>query len=294
MNRTEVWRLLGIADPATIRAQAAFQSPASPWRGVRLSRVSLIAADARCTPCLFLTPPTEPPWRAGAIAVHQHNNEFHLGKSEPAGRAGNPGLAYGLALARLGLPTLIPDLSGFEERRGAFHSDADFEQSHAWHLATLGKSLQGAHLEDLAMATAWLSENPEITGDLGIVGHSLGGQTAFFALAADRRLRAGVISCGIGTIGSFEAMHVLHNPAWYLPGLAAAGDVPAVAAAIRDQPVFAIAGRNDSLFPFWGVQEVVRAMSGAPVDFRAWDGGHEFPPALQEESLRWLRDTLNP
>lgn len=41
----------------------------------------------------------------------------HLGKSEPAGMAGNPDMAYGLALAKTGVTTLIPDLQGFEERR---------------------------------------------------------------------------------------------------------------------------------------------------------------------------------
>jgi len=34
------------------------------------------------------------------LCLHQHNGEFHLGKSEPAGLAGNPEQHYALELAR--------------------------------------------------------------------------------------------------------------------------------------------------------------------------------------------------
>src|SRR5262245_16420641 len=50
---------------------------------------------------------------AGILAVHQHNGEYHLGKCEPAGIAGNPDLAYGVELCRRGHVIIVPDLDGF-------------------------------------------------------------------------------------------------------------------------------------------------------------------------------------
>jgi dienelactone hydrolase len=284
--------LLGVPPAASVRPQTFIVGPVSPWRGVFSRRVLLVTDDAEAVPCLYLTPTEEGPWSAGAVAVHQHNHDFPIGKSEPAGRAGNPGLAYGLALARLGVATIIPDLLGFEERRGPYASDAEFEQQTAWSLVADGKSLQGRHAQDAALATSWLSGGGKVDGPIGIVGHSLGGQVALFSLAYDRRLSAGVISCGLGTLASFRAMHVLHNPAWHVPGLAAAGDVPGVASLIRSRPVFAVAGTSDPLFPSWGVREVAGALGKAPVDLRFFDGGHGFPAELQNESLRWLAHVL--
>ncbi|MCA9055847.1 MAG: hypothetical protein KDA75_18560, partial [Planctomycetaceae bacterium] len=45
----------------------------------------------------------------GICVWHQHNGEWHLGKSEPAGLAGNPMHHTGVALARLGYVVLCPD-----------------------------------------------------------------------------------------------------------------------------------------------------------------------------------------
>ncbi len=52
------------------------------------------------------------------IAVwHQHAGEYDLGKSEPAGLAGNPMHQTGAALAKLGYVVLCPDALCFEERQ---------------------------------------------------------------------------------------------------------------------------------------------------------------------------------
>jgi dienelactone hydrolase len=54
---------------------------------------------------------------AAVLVHHQHNSEWHLGKSEVAGLAGYPLRACGPALARAGLVVLAPDAVGFEDRR---------------------------------------------------------------------------------------------------------------------------------------------------------------------------------
>ena len=52
----------------------------------------------------------------GICIWHQHAGQWHLGKSEPAGLAGNEMHHTGAALAREGYVVLCPDALGFEER----------------------------------------------------------------------------------------------------------------------------------------------------------------------------------
>ena len=53
----------------------------------------------------------------GVVVWHQHNGEYHIGKSEPAGMAGSPMHHTGVALAKEGYVVLCPDALCFEERQ---------------------------------------------------------------------------------------------------------------------------------------------------------------------------------
>lgn len=285
MDRSGVRRLLGI-DPARIRVVDAEISAPEPWEGISRSRVVLRASDGHTIPCLLL----EPEHRSmplPVVAVHQHNGEFHLGKSEPAGMAGNPDMAYGLALAQAGVTTLVPDLHGFEERRDPSGDGARDERFHAWNLIAHGSTLQGTHVTDVCVAIDWILQHTG-AGSCGVIGHSLGGQVGFFSMACDERIVAGVLNCGVGTVASFEAAGILHNPAWYLPGIATLGDSPAVARAFHQQRVLLVAGRDDLLFPISGVDDVVAAFAPGIADHEFFDGGHELPPTMLSVEVDWL------
>jgi len=66
-----------------------------------VEQVVSYTGDEGDVPALLLVP--EHPCGAGVVALHQHNSQWHLGKSEVAGLAGEPLLA--------------PDAVGFEDRR---------------------------------------------------------------------------------------------------------------------------------------------------------------------------------
>jgi dienelactone hydrolase len=139
----------------------------------------------------------------------------------------------------------------------------------------------------LPTVASWMTEtNPAGVGP-GIIGHSLGGQVALFALAVDTRLTAGVVSCGLGTLRSFEAARIRHNPAWFVPGLAAAGDVGLVASAV-DRPILVAAGTDDALFPLDGVQHVLDAFRPGVVTAELFTGGHAMPPHVTAAAVRHL------
>ena len=290
MDRSGVRRLLGI-EPTRIRIVDAETSTPEPWQRISRSRVVLRASDGHTIPCLLLEPEhlaTPLP----VVALHQHNAEFHLGKSEPAGVAGNPNLAYGLALAKAGVTALIPDLHGFEERRDPPGDGQAAERFHAWNLIARGTTLLGAHVADVSLAIDWILQHTG-AGSCGVIGHSLGGQVGFFSMACDERIVAGVLNCGVGTVASFETAGILHNPAWYPPGIVALGDSPAVAEAFHQQRVLLVAGRADPLFPLPGVDEVVAALAPGIADHELFAGGHELPDQMLTHEVEWLIRELN-
>lgn len=293
-SREQIRSLLHVGNPGAVRPIRVLVEDREAWSSVWRQRVVLVAPDGHEVPCYFLTPSQAAPWGAAVIAVHQHNGEFELGKSEAVGLVGSSDMAYGLELAKAGFPVLAPDLCGFEERMPLKIDPARGEQLDAWAHITKGETLLGLHVADIALATSWLEDNADVVGPIGIIGHSLGGQVAFFGLAVDPRLRAGVISCGVGTLESFETNSILHSPAWYVPGLRAAGDSPVVAHAVLGQKVMVVAGREDPIFPFAGVQSVASSFESELCEFVPFDGGHEFPSHNRKAALEWLGEALRP
>lgn len=182
----------------------------------------------------------------------------------------------------------MPDLLGFEDRRRAWTDDtAADERLDALFRVANGSSLQAKHTADIATVTSWMTETDPTGAGPGIIGHSLGGQVALFALAVDPRLTSGVVSCGLGTLASFEAARIRHNPAWFVPGLAAAGDVALVASAV-DKPVLVASGTDDALFPLDGVHRVLDAFRPDVVTAEVFPGGHAMPPHVTAAAVRHL------
>lgn len=210
-------------------------------------------------PCLLLRPKVEGPVPA-VVAIHQHNDEHHLGKSEPAGLSGDPHAAYGLALAKQGFLVAVPDLLGFESRGSAHgRTGRELELFYALNAVANGNSLHGTHVSDVLAVVNYLETYEEITGNVAITGHSLGGQIGLLTLAVAPNVTVGVISAGLTTIAACNRADVLHNAGWYVPGLAAAGDYPAIAAMITEKKVLSIAATADEHFPADGTQEVLNA-----------------------------------
>ncbi len=80
----------------------------------------MVEAGEQVSAWLLMPQGIVPPegWPA-LLAIHQHAGQYDLGKSEPAGLAGNSMYAYGQELCRRGYLVLCPDLLCFEERRTA-------------------------------------------------------------------------------------------------------------------------------------------------------------------------------
>lgn len=252
----------------------------------------ILTAGTRLIPMYLLLPNINGP-RPTVLAHHQHNGEYHLGKSEPAGIAGDSNMHYARLLAEHGYVVATWDAVGFEERNNAL-----FGRAHEQFLGTRclveGSCLQREYTLDAMYVTDYLLTRSEVRANsIATIGHSLGGQNVLFTLCADHRVRVGVSSCGIGTIKSFIEEGIQHNIGWYVPGLLKMGDTLALAPLLKGKSLFMSQGLHDPIFPTRGVQAFADVASVyTQVELRFFDGGHSFPEDARIAALRFLNDNL--
>lgn len=229
------------------------------------------------------------------LCLHQHNREYHLGKSEPAGLSGNPEQFYALELAKRGYVTLAPDTLCFEERQHLRLRGMEYERFEATRRLTEGSCLQAKLLWDLTRALDYLLTRREVDPRrIGCLGHSLGGQETLFLPAVDRRVAVGVSSCGFSSYRAVFDAAILHNFALYVPGLARYGDLDRVLGLVAPRPFLVLAGGQDPLFPLEGVQATVREARRAyrrsrdRLRLEVFPVGHGFAPPMREAAYAWF------
>jgi dienelactone hydrolase len=278
----------GLTQRAAVNAVLIERVECGSYRRDRL----LLTAGERMIPLYLLLPRADGP-RPAILAHHQHNGEYHLGKSEPAGIAGNPEMHYARRLAERGYVVAAWDALGFEERHNPL-----FGRLHEQFLGTRalaeGACLQREYTLDAMYVADYLLSRPEADPErLGTIGHSLGGQNVLFNLLVDSRVRAGVSSCGIATVRCFLEESVQHNLAWYVPGILKLGDTPGLAPLLAGKALFISQGSRDPIFPLRGVEMfTAAARPHAAVELRVFDGGHSFPEAAQDAAYAFLDQHL--
>ncbi|GCE25019.1 hypothetical protein KDA_05030 [Dictyobacter alpinus] len=247
---------------------------------------------------------------AAVVCIHQHNSEFHIGKSEPVGLAGNPDVFYARDLCQRGYIVIVPDLEGFEERQVSTDnlerwkrttprllSEGTYERFLAMDHLLHGSTLQARYVWDLARAVDYLCTRSDVDAErIGALGHSLGGQEVCWLLLFDERVKAGVCSCGISTFASIVRNGINHNFAAYVPGLLEVGDMDQLLANLAPRALLMAAGNQDWIFPIDGVRQIAQVAShayeayGTPSAFRfqEFSGGHGFPPEVRLLAYSWL------
>lgn len=257
---------------------------------------------------LLLPSPFKGPHPA-VVAIHQHNLEFHLGKSEVVGLAGDPDMAYGLELVKEGFVVIAPDLKCFEERRPSneerekneFFQNGSYERFVFCKYLLEGSTLQARYVFDLSRAVDYLEVREEVDSDrIGAIGHSLGGQETLFLMLFDERVKTGVVSCGTSLWRLIIEKGISHNFAAYLPGMLKIGDSDEFFSLICPRPLMIIAGEKDPIFPVEGVRRIGERLTrayrdaGYPEKFQLiiHSEGHCFPSGLRQTACRWLKRWL--
>ena len=156
------------------------------------------------------------------------------------------------------------------------------------HSLQLGRTITAERVWDVMRALDLLETMPEVDmARVGCMGNSAGGTVSFYAACVDPRIRLAVVSCSFGT---FEAtwLYKRHCACGYLPGLLKVADMPDLAGLIAPRHLVLVAGKQDAIARFDGVEQGYQTArraftaAGCPdhVTLLAAEGGHQFYPDL--------------
>ncbi len=263
-----------------------------PREGFTIHSVYYDAEPNDAIPAMLLIPDGVTPEKpAPAVAIcHQHNGEWHLGKSEPAGLAGNPMHHTGAALAKEGYVVLCPDAQCFEERRSPHLKNGDYERFEFLRSVIAGKCMAWKNILDMKRAIDFLVSRKEVQADkIGCYGHSMGSTHTWLVGPWEPRIKCLVGNCCLPTYAGIHKEHLLHCFPNFIPGLGQYGDTPDIAALIAPRPLLLNFGDQDRGSP---IDEVRAAI---PVIQRAYDGMHagdKFEAFIEPNTGHMLSETM--
>ncbi len=235
---------------------------------------------------------------APAIAVwHQHNGEYHLGKSEPAGLAGDPMHHTGAALAREGYVVLCPDALCFEERQDPEKKlrGGDYERYAFLRYVVSGKCLAWKNILDMKRAIDFLASRPEVQAErIGCYGHSMGSTHTWLVGPFEPRLKCLVGNCCLPTYKGIHREKILHCFPNFIPGILPYGDTPDIAALIAPRALHLNFGETDHGCPIVDIPEAMETISQAYKSMHAEENfsyyiEHGSGHVLSEKMWTWVK-----
>lgn len=268
-----------------------------------MKRIQYEVGDGDVVPAYLFEPST--PGRApGVVVFHQHASQWHLGKSEVAGLNGSPWQAFGPALARKGLVVLAPDSIAFEDRRHDITGTEPHENDWSQHYNEMayrllrGDTLMRKVLSDAADALSVLVDFDSVIDDqVGVLGHSYGGNTVLFHAAIDPRVRFAVAS---GAACSFQTKineRTGIEMSEIIPGFLTQFDVEDLVKATAPNPLLLVSGEDDEYSH--DTPAVVRRAINTYRDHNAetalevfhYPGGHELDQGRFDAIVEWTVST---
>ncbi|MDC0144018.1 dienelactone hydrolase family protein [Verrucomicrobia bacterium] len=241
----------------------------------------------RCPAILLMPDGVSDKSPAPAVAIwHQHAGQWDLGKTEPAGLAGNPMHHTGAALAKLGYVVLCPDALCFEERQDPQKKlrGGAFERFEFLRYTVAGKCMAWKNILDMRRAIDYLVSRPEVKADrIGCYGHSMGSTHTWLVGPWESRLSALAGNCCLPTYAGIHRTKLLHCFPNFIPGIYEHGDTSDIAALTAPRALHLNLGETDRGTPIKeardGVKTIAKAYAeaGVPENFSAFiepDTGH--------------------
>jgi dienelactone hydrolase len=273
-----------------------------PKDGYRIESLSYEVEPEDRVPAMLLVPDGASAAKpAPAVAVwHQHAGQYHLGKTEPAGLAGDPMHHTGVALVREGYLVLCPDALAFEERQDPTGKlkGSRFERFEFLRYVVNGKSMAWKNVLDMRRAIDVLCARPEVKPDrIGCYGHSMGSTHSWLVGPHEPRIRATVGNCCLPTYSAIHEHHLLHCFPNFVPGWLEYGDTPEMAALIAPRALHLNLGESDGGSPIEHAREGVRRIEaeyrrqGVAEQFSSFiepDTGHVLSPAMWHRTREFL------
>lgn len=212
---------------------------------------------------------------------------------------------FALELVKRGLLVIVPEQSGFGERRTEEDIARGSEQSSCkllslWALM-MGTTTMGRRVWDAMRVVDYAFTRTDVDHSrIGMMGISGGGATTLFTAALDDRIRVVVISGYLNTFRSsiLAVDHCIDN---YVPGILRYGEMHDVAALIAPRPLLVESGSKDPIFPVeaakYAYEQVRKAYALLEAEDRLdadfFEGRHEISGRKSYEFMaKWLGKTL--
>lgn len=262
--------------------------------GYRIESLTYEAEPGDSIPAMLLIPDmVSPAHPAPAVAVwHQHAGQYHLGKSEPAGLAGNPMHHTGAALAKEGFVVLCPDALCFEERQDPTGKlkDGRYERFEFLQYIVAGKCMAWKNILDMKRAIDLLQSRAEVIDEkIGCYGHSMGSTHTWLVGPWESRIKCLVGNCCLPTYKGIHREHMLHCFPNFIPGIYEYGDTPDIAALIAPRPLHLNFGELDGGSP---IDEVRRGVKIIANNYAAMNAETNFTYYIEEGSGHVLSPTM--
>jgi dienelactone hydrolase len=285
--RNELRDFLGFEVPS---APDVEMDEPEPEQGYDRRAIRYRSPDGDAISAYLLTPSPGGGSLPGVVVHHQHHSEHWLGKSEPAGVAGDPLQGFGPALARRGVVVLAPDSIGFEERR----VHAQYQNELTYRLVS-GDTLMRKVLADSALAVSVLRTLPRVcAGRVGMLGHSYGGNTVLFHAPLDERVR---FACASGAAASYRARMAAGTGielAQAIPGFLERFEVHDLVACMAPRPLLLLSATAD---PYSADADDVERTArpfyeshGGRLEHSRFEGGHALTPERTELITSWIAE----
>lgn len=273
--------------------------------GYRIECLSYdVEPNDRVKALLLIPDQANSPAPAPAVAVwHQHAGNYELGKSEPAGLAGDPMHHTGVALAREGYVVLCPDAVCFEDRQDKTLKDGEFERFEFLRYVVNGKCLAWKNILDMRRAIDYLVTRPEVnTNQIGCYGHSMGSTHAWLFAPHEPRIKAIVGNCCLPTYSGIHETKILHCFPNFVPGWNQFGDTPEIAALIAPRALHLNLGELDAGSPIEhakaGIERIRTTFENASAadnfsSFIQPDTGHVLSPEMWAHTKQFFAKHLS-
>ena len=232
------------------------------------------------------------------ICLQGHSPGVHIsiGRAQNAADRAAIGGGRDIALQAVknGWAALAIEQRGFGQRAqpGVKCNDAALRALHQ------GRPLTGQRVLDVMRAIDFVRTQPDLDANrIGCLGNSTGGTVSFYAAAMDPRISIAVVSCAFCTFED-SWLSLPHCACGYLPGIMQAADMPDIGGLVAPRRLLIVAGKNDPLARFAGVEKGVRrlreifAAAGVESHVRlvAGEAGHQFYPELAWPVIgEWMR-----
>jgi len=260
----------------------------------------------RCPAILLIPDGISDKSTAPAVTIwHQHAGQWHLGKTEPAGLAGNPMHHTGAALAKLGYVVLCPDALCFEERQDPEKklTRGNYERFEFLRYTVAGKCMAWKNILDMRRAVDYLVSRPEVKAEqIGCYGHSMGSTHTWLVGPWEPRLRALVGNCCLPTYEGIHRTKLLHCFPNFIPGIYEHGDTPDIASLIAPRALHLNLGENDHGTPIKearaGVKNIAKAYAeaGVPENFSSFiekETGHVLSEKMWTHTKKFFAKHLS-